>query len=276
MPLAYEKLIKVRHYECDANGLVQHANLLRYMEETAFEASASVGYGLDKFDRMGCYWLARETELTLIRPLSYGESFTLTTWVADMKGVRSRRMYQLQPADKIGVIATAYTDWAFIDKNSGQPVRIPDDMAAAYFEKGIPQTAPKRERTIWPEPPAEGCYRQQRRVEWREIDAARHVNNAVYLAYVQECWRRMLRQSQPEAASELLIPWQPDGYHITYLHQALLDDELELTAWPEDGDNGHEKLHAVVTRQADGEMLARAWSVGRRYAAPLSPETGNL
>jgi len=30
-------------------------------------------------------------------------------------------------------------------------------------------------------------FRLRRRVEWRDIDMAQHVNNAVYLAYLDDC-----------------------------------------------------------------------------------------
>ncbi len=34
MPLTHERAFRVRHYECGADGLVHHANYLRYNAES--------------------------------------------------------------------------------------------------------------------------------------------------------------------------------------------------------------------------------------------------
>ena len=44
MPKIYERNFRIRFYECDAYGHVNHANYLRFMQEAAIEASADVGY----------------------------------------------------------------------------------------------------------------------------------------------------------------------------------------------------------------------------------------
>ena len=41
MALTHERTFRVRHYECDSYGHVNHANYLRYMQEAAFDASAA-------------------------------------------------------------------------------------------------------------------------------------------------------------------------------------------------------------------------------------------
>ena len=52
MPLTHTRTFRVRYYECDANGHLTSANYLRYMQETAFDASTAAGYGIDRYDRM--------------------------------------------------------------------------------------------------------------------------------------------------------------------------------------------------------------------------------
>ena len=46
----HERTFRVRYYECDAYGHVNHANYLRYMQETAFDASAAVGYEIARYE----------------------------------------------------------------------------------------------------------------------------------------------------------------------------------------------------------------------------------
>ena len=60
-PVTYlERPFRVRHYECDAYGHVNHAHYLRYMQETAFDASAAVGYDVARYEAIGRQWLVRQ------------------------------------------------------------------------------------------------------------------------------------------------------------------------------------------------------------------------
>ncbi len=59
--------------------------------------------------------------------------------------VRSIRRYRiLRPADAV-VLATAETHWVFVNFATGQPARVPAEIARA-FEAVVPPAAPRRER----------------------------------------------------------------------------------------------------------------------------------
>ncbi len=73
MTLTHERTFRVRHYECDSYGHVNHANYLRYMQETAFDASASAGYDVERYHEINRTWLVRESDITYLVPLSYGD-----------------------------------------------------------------------------------------------------------------------------------------------------------------------------------------------------------
>ena len=45
MPRTHERTFRIRHYECDAYENVYYTNYLRYMQETAMDASAAAGFG---------------------------------------------------------------------------------------------------------------------------------------------------------------------------------------------------------------------------------------
>jgi YbgC/YbaW family acyl-CoA thioester hydrolase len=99
MPLIHKRMFRVRHYECDAYGHVNHANYLRYMQETALDASAAVGYDEARYLAMGTLWLIRETDIEYLCALRYGDSVEVVTWVGDFRRVRSRRFYELRHTD---------------------------------------------------------------------------------------------------------------------------------------------------------------------------------
>ena len=98
MPLEHARTFRVRYYECDAFGYAKSVSLLRYMQEAAFDALAAAGYDLARYDELERVWLVRETDVENLRPLRYGDSIQVKTWVADFRRVRSRRMYEMRRA----------------------------------------------------------------------------------------------------------------------------------------------------------------------------------
>src|SRR5687768_16862418 len=99
MPLTSISTFQVRHYECDANGHLHPANYLRYMQESAFAATAAAGYSKERYEAMGYIWLARETEIEYLQPVIYGDTVEIKTWVADFRQVRSIRRYEWRKQD---------------------------------------------------------------------------------------------------------------------------------------------------------------------------------
>jgi acyl-CoA thioester hydrolase len=263
MSLTHTRTFRVRHYECDARGRVYHANYVRYMQETAFDASAAAGYDMARYRAMGCFWLVRETELEVIRPLFYDQSVQVKTWIADFRRVRSRRSYELSLAASGEPVARGHTDWAFLDSATGHPAPIPEDMVAAFISEGGAIPALPRKRFPPPPPPPPGTFHTRRRVEWRDLDPAGHVNNAVYLTYVEDCaLQAAAAQGWPpgrlEAAGLVL---QTRHYCIEYRQPALLDNELEVSTWLFDVEPAAAVRHFALHRVSDGELLSQVRTV---------------
>jgi acyl-CoA thioester hydrolase len=121
MPLTYQRTFNVRSYECDANGHVNQTQYLRYMQESAVEASASVGYDDPAYARLGTVWLIRETEVEYLNALKYGDSVTVTTWVGDFRRVRSRRFYELKHTVTGDLYARGNSDWVYLERDTMRP-----------------------------------------------------------------------------------------------------------------------------------------------------------
>jgi acyl-CoA thioester hydrolase len=233
MPLVYERTFRVRHYECDAYGHVNNANYLRYMQEAAFDAAAAAGYDLARHAALGTSWLVRDTSIEYFSPLKYGESVVVRTWVADIRRVRSRRIYELRRAGTDERVARAATDWVYVSQATGQPVSVPAEMIGAFFPEGAPPPAEPRAPPLAPPPPPAGVFTVRRPVLWQDMDSAGHVNNARYVAYISDCgfqvagaygWpvSRMLAEGFGILVRRL---------HLHYRLPAVLDDELEIATW---------------------------------------------
>jgi len=260
MPMIHVRTFRVRHYECDAYGHVNQANYLRYMQEAAFDASAAAGYDLTRYEAMGHHWLVRETDIEYLRPLRYGDSVQVKTWVADFRRVRSRRAYELRLAESGELVARAHTDWVFLDSATLRPTPIPQELLAAFFPEGLPDPAPPRPRFPSAPPPPPGVFRLRRRVEWRDIGPEQHVNNAVYLSYLEDCGVQVAAahgwpMSRVQAEGFAIVARR---HRIEYRQPAVLDDELELATWLSDVKRATVVRHYTVTRVSDGALLARA------------------
>lgn len=260
MPLVFERTFQVRHYECDAYGRVNHANYLRYMQEAAYDASAAAGYSMARYGELGRRWLVRETAITYMRPLAYGDSVIVKTWIDDFRRVRSRRAYELRLAETGKLVAQAQTDWVFIDRATLRPVRVPEEIILAFYPEGVPEPGPRREPFLDAPPPPPGVFKMRRRVEWRDIDPAQHVNNAMYMAYAEECAvQDAAAQGWPmQRMMEAGFGIVARHFRIEYKQPALMDDELEVATWISDVKRATAVRHYTIKRVADMALLARA------------------
>ncbi|MBN1680310.1 MAG: acyl-CoA thioesterase [Anaerolineae bacterium] len=260
MPLVHERSFRVRHYECDAYGHVNHVNYLRFMQEAAMDASTAAGYGLVQYQAMQRQWWIRETDISYLHPLVYGDTVTVKTWVLDFRRVRSRRAYELRLANSGEIVAEAFSDWVYIDSESRRPTAIPGEVIGAFFPEGYTGDNPARVPFPDPPPAPPGAFRVQRRVEWHDLDAAGHVNNAMYLAYLEECGVRMAAafgwpMTRMANAGFGLVARR---CRIEYRQPATLDDDLTLSTWFSDPHHTSAVRHYTITRESDNALLVRA------------------
>lgn len=263
MPRTFTRPFRIRYYECDPYGHVNNAHYLRYATQAALEASADVGYDSAKYAELGTLWLIREAGIEYLRPARSGETLNVKTWVSDFRRVRSRREYEMTLADSGEVIARAYTDWVYLDAQTNQPTRIPDEMMAAFFPEGVPAEVARREPFPEPPPPPAGAFTMRRRVAWHHLDPAGHMNSAWYLSLVED--------TAIEAAESLGWPLQRStqagiailarDHRLEYLRPALMRDELQITTYIVEFRRTSATRHYLFRRASDGELLARARTV---------------
>jgi len=261
MPHTHTCSFRVRHYECDAFGHVNNATYLRYMQEAAFDASTAAGYSPARYAELNRQWLVRETDVEYLAPLRYGDFVEVKTWVVDFQRVTSRRAYEFYRQG--APVAKAYTDWVFLELGTGRPVAIPQELAEAFFLEGAPDTGPARTKFSAPPAPPPGLFTMRRRVEWRDIGPAGHVNNAVYLAYVDDCGFQVSAAhgwplSRMAAEGFAIIVRR---HRIQYLRSALLDEELEIATWASGLKQRSGTRHYLIRRAGDGELLTRVQTV---------------
>ena len=121
----------------EIDGL-DHANNVAYvawMQSAALDHSNALGWPGERYRRLGQGWVVRSHKIEYHLPALAGEEIVVRTWVATMKKATSLRRYEIVRASDVAVLATAETRWAFVDYATGQPARIPPDVAEAYWGK---------------------------------------------------------------------------------------------------------------------------------------------
>jgi acyl-CoA thioester hydrolase len=187
MPLTHNRSFRIRQYECDANGHLNNASYLRYMQETAFDASAAAGYDIAAYEKLNSIWLIRETGIEYFHPVTYGDNIVVKTWVEDFRKVSSRRVYEFHNPQSEQLVARAHTDWAYIDVQSNRPAKIPPQMTSSFYPEGLPEIFPQRKPFPPPPPPPDDVFSMNLTVKWHDIDVMEHVNNATYIDYMNAC-----------------------------------------------------------------------------------------
>lgn len=73
-PYIYEMPIKVRDYEVDAEGIVNNANYLHYLEHTRHEFCEEAGLSFATMRARGLTPVVSRIDIKYLRPLGLGES----------------------------------------------------------------------------------------------------------------------------------------------------------------------------------------------------------
>lgn len=264
MPLVFERTFRVRNYECDLIGHLNSVNYLRFMQETAFDASSDAGYQKSRYSEMNRLWLIRESEVEYIQPIYYEDRVQVRTWIADFRRVSSRRLYEFRIEGREEVSARGFSDWVFLNAETQVPVSIPGDFRQVFFPEGAPDHFPIRQPFPKPPEPPKGVFTSRRRVDWQDIDPLGHVNNAVYMAYANECgfeaikafgwpWERM----KAEGCAILLRKCQ-----IQYLQPAFFDEELEIATWVSNVQRSSAVRHYTIRRASDQTLLCQTNMLG--------------
>ena len=96
-----------------------------------------------------------------------------------------------------------------------------------------------------------------------DIDANGHVNNVVYLGWVQDVavahWNAAIAQNAWPRAAE--ITWVVRKHEIEYLRPAFAAEELVARTWASPAGAATFDRHTEIRRKADRELLSRASSL---------------
>ncbi len=221
---------RVRFSELDATDCFSPASHLRVLVETAYGWGEALGLGASDSQQMGIFWLIRETELQIIQPLRHNDHFNFTIWMVNWQRVRGTRCFELTKSDG-EVAARGSQHIVCMDSLSLRPTN-PPEAIIENFRIETPRIFPfERFPKIEPHP---APFTFQRQVEWGDLDALEHVNNAAYVTLAEEAAARHHAHCgwPPAALAESNLKVATRRIHIQYLSPALWGEPLNISTHP--------------------------------------------
>ena len=132
MPEVYFHSHVVQASEIDDQGHANNVAYVAWLQAAAVAHSAAQGWPGTCYRDLGQGWVVRSHAIEYLLPAFGGDHVVVETWVATMKKVTSLRRYRIVRHGDGALLATAETNWAFVDFTTGRPVRIPPAVAAAF------------------------------------------------------------------------------------------------------------------------------------------------
>ncbi len=120
--------LRVRFYELDPYGHVNHGVYLNYFEVARIDVLDEIGYGLGALRELGYHLLVVESHLRFHRPALAGDELTVHTRIGELRRASATWEQHLRRGDALiaeNTIRSAITDLA------GRPTRPPAGLAAA-------------------------------------------------------------------------------------------------------------------------------------------------
>ena len=224
----YHWQLQVRSYEGDAWGLLPASGMMRYLEEAAVSAARDVGYGRAFHDERNSLWVIRRMALALHAPVHIGDCIDITTWASHFERVRGGREYRVTNADDT-LVASGLAEWVYLERKTLRPLAVPREVAVDFDLPG----APLGDYT----PPSlspvgqQFAFRAERVAEWHECDSLQHINNSVYVDWLDDALRTGLAELGwgVERLRERDLQLRGEHLKLDYKRAALPDHRLVIS-----------------------------------------------
>ena len=118
----------IQSEDTDELGHVNNVVWLRFVVAVAHAHTAAVGIGDSLYAAHAATWVVRRHRIDYLRSAGLGERIEESTWVTDLRGARSVRAVEFRRSDDGVVLVRAETVWAFVDRTTQRPRRMPPEI----------------------------------------------------------------------------------------------------------------------------------------------------
>ncbi|MDA7027915.1 thioesterase family protein [Bacillus sp. CLL-7-23] len=117
-----KKEIEVRYAETDQMGVVYHANYLIWMEVGRTALIQELGFSYADMEKDGILSPVVDVNIRYVKPLRYGETAVVHTWIEDYNGFKTVYGYEILNSN--GEIAVkGKTSHICVDRDSFKPLQ---------------------------------------------------------------------------------------------------------------------------------------------------------
>jgi len=128
-PTAFEQVIHVAASDIDALGHVNNVVYVQWVQDVAVAHWQSLASPEAQAELV---WMVLRHEIDYKRPARLGEEVILRTWVGTAEGLRFERHTEVLRASDRQLLAQARTLWCPIDRQSGRPRRVPEEVRKQF------------------------------------------------------------------------------------------------------------------------------------------------
>ena len=125
-------VLSVAPEEIDRLGHVNNLAYVAWMQAAAVAHSSAQGWNTERYEELGMAWVVRSHQIKYLQSAYAGDEVTVITWVAEFKRVSTVRRYKVIRRSDGALLASAATEWAFVDFQTGTLTRIPTEVATAF------------------------------------------------------------------------------------------------------------------------------------------------
>jgi len=226
----YRWRLRVRSYEGDAWGQVPASSILRYLEQSAIDAAADAGYGREFHQENRSAWVIRRMTLLLgEHPARTGDELEIRTWITHFAKVRGGCEYHVTNAETGDMIAKGLAEWVYLSRDTFAPLLIPSDLGARLDMPGAPLGTYEAPTVDLVENGP--IFTMDRQARWHETDSMQHINNAIYVDWLDEAVRDSIAQLgwSMTALREKELQLRAEYYYLDYKKAAVPEDNIVIT-----------------------------------------------
>lgn len=127
----HEYRLTVTDNDLDQNNHVNNVIYIQWMQDAAESHGQAAGI-IELAEADHGSWFVREHNIIYKLPAMLGDEILVKTWIENIKGFQSLRKYEIKRASDNTLLASAHTNWVYVDKSTAKPKKIPTSFKAQF------------------------------------------------------------------------------------------------------------------------------------------------
>jgi len=123
--------LRIRYAETDRMGYAYYGNYATYFEVARVEAMRALGMSYKDIEDSGVILPVKEFSVRYKKPAFYDDNITIKVTIKEVPKFRFGFHYETRN-DKREVLNTAFTELVFVNKQTGRPMVIPENLRLLF------------------------------------------------------------------------------------------------------------------------------------------------